>query len=77
MIKITDQLHHWFAENNIPTDGLTMVLNFQDSNAAVRFDAALRKELGALMMPAETKLDLHKEFEMNGIKVLIESPAHS
>ncbi len=78
MINPTRALGRWFVQNNIPTDGLTVILNFQDANAAARFDAALLREIEALRIDHRSKLaEILSEFEMNGIKVKVESPIHT
>jgi hypothetical protein len=76
MINRTHELQHWFAQHNIPTDGLTLILNFQDRDAAYRFDCALNQELQPLQMATNPVSFDTREFQMNGVKVKIESPLH-
>jgi hypothetical protein len=76
MIKTTAQLLRWFSENDIPTDGFTLILNFQDAKAGSRFDAAIRRETDPLCGPSSNPLDLRRQFKMNGLSVKIESPIH-
>jgi hypothetical protein len=77
MIHTTKQLLRWFSENDIPTEGFTLILNFQDAKAGSRFEAAMRREAGELISPTTSKpLDLFREFQMNGLKVKVESPLH-
>jgi hypothetical protein len=75
MITPTYVLRHWLAENNIHILGLTVTLHFQNARDGARFDAALRRELGSLKEEARRQV-LLSEFEMNGIKVKVESPIH-
>ncbi len=75
MHRVYERLLHWFAENNIPTDSLTVILNFRDRNAAAHFDMALRRSLDPITDQITPTLDL-REFELMGIKTKIESPLH-
>jgi hypothetical protein len=76
MDKVFHALHRWFAERDIDTRDLTVILNFGDRQAAVRFDMALRKDIEKLTDQGPVdKIDI-RQFEMMGIKVKLESPVH-
>ena len=72
-----DALTRWFAERNISTNSLTVILNFTDRDAAVRFDAAMQRDLEAVILhTAGKQLDV-RTFEVIGVKVRVESPVHT
>ena len=77
MIRMTNALRQWFEENNIPTEGLTLILNFQDAEGGVRFDSAMRREVDRLQLTFVPFPALFDRFKLNGIKVKVESPVHS
>ena len=71
-----DALSRWFEQRLIPTDSLTVILNFSDRNAAVLFDMAMQRDLESVVLKTQEKwLDL-RSFEVLGIRVKVESPAH-
>jgi hypothetical protein len=79
MSEITRLLHRWFEEHKIPSEGFTLVLNFQGVDAAIRFDCALRHELSMTSFiagkPHPDRLNLAR-LTMNGVRIQIESPMH-
>ncbi len=79
MIEVTGKLNRWFAEHNIPTDGLTLILNFRDAKAAERFDLALNRELASVAMNwgnPNPQWVITTNFKINGIEMKVESPIH-
>lgn len=78
MLKPLHALSHWLAEHNIDDGRLTVILNFSDREAAVRFEAAVIRELEPLMfIQSKSKpLNIAGGFEVHGIKVKVESPVH-
>lgn len=76
---VTGRLKAWLEANQIPVDGLTVILNFRDSDAAARFDWVLNKELEAFAMAwsqAPGQWTVTTNFKMNGLSMKVESPIH-
>jgi hypothetical protein len=73
-VRVMSALSVYCHENNIAVESLSLILNFRNRDAGVRFDAALSRELDKtfVLLPIP---DIRK-FKMMGIDVLVESPAH-
>lgn len=52
-----DGLARWFAEQGISTDRLTVIFNFADRYAAVKFDASVQRDFRGLAQ-SSAHLDL-------------------
>jgi hypothetical protein len=81
MIKIARLIEHYLAEHNIPANGFTVILNWQNASAAAHFDLMLNRELEVLMQsPTGEKTGLHgldiRDFTLHGIHFKVESPVH-
>lgn len=80
MIRAMAELRRWFAEHRIPTEGLTVILNFQDAMPAARFDAAVRHEFSGLMFRLDAKeaprMGPVDRLLVMEIDVRVESPIH-
>jgi hypothetical protein len=74
-IQVADMLRRYFAEHNISTDGLTVILNFTDRESGARIDAALNREFAEMAMVVKMDRNLTK-FTVYGLEVLLESPVH-
>ena len=73
---VMDALHNYFRSRGISTEGLTVILNMTDRNAAIALDSYLQRELSTgIKQPINFRLDVRK-FELCGLKVHIESPVH-
>jgi hypothetical protein len=80
MRELTAVIGHYLAQHNIdPKKGFTLILNFQDAMEASKFDMALNRELESYLVAAiggvQKQRDI-SEFQMNGLKVRVESPVH-
>ena len=56
IVEARHALQYWFAERNINTEGLTVILNFQDAQPGVHVDWELKKDLGAMLLPPADQL---------------------
>ena len=75
-IQVTDMLRRYFAEHNINTDGLTVILNFRDRESGARIDAALNREFAEMAIVVKMDRNLTK-LTISGLEVLLESPVHA
>ena len=75
MVELAAAIERYFAERNIPTYGLTVILNFQDFQSAAKLDAAVNREFCEMVMNGGPDLDL-TNFKVRGINMKIESPVH-
>ena len=82
MIELTWLLQAYFAEHNIDPSHFTLGLKFEDPAEAYKLSIALKREITPLMMnfasadlAGPSAID-RGSFEMNGLKVEIESPLH-
>lgn len=74
--EVVYSVYRYFGERNIPMDGLTIIINLTDKNAAARLDSELKKEIAPYMPSDEqNKIDI-RTLKIRGISVKIESPLH-
>jgi hypothetical protein len=79
MQKIFAQFYSWFASRNIPTEGITITLQFRDGRVAEHFVFELNRDLSEALMFPMTEWDKRQgadKFQIYGIHAKIESPAH-
>ena len=74
--SVVHSLGMWFAERDIPTDHLTLILNVAERHAAARLDAYVSAELNDPLVLASTQVIDTARFTMRGINIKIESPLH-
>ena len=79
MNEITHLIGRWFAEHNIDATGFTLILNFTEPRPAAHVEVTLAREIASsayvMLPPGSVNLDMRR-FQMNGIKVQLESPVH-
>ena len=73
---IAHEIKMYFGDRNIPTEGLTVILQVPTASAAAQIDYAIADELtemvGTAQPPTPTRI-----FEIEGIKFLIVGPMHA
>jgi hypothetical protein len=70
-------LQRWFAERNLPTESLTLILNFREADEAGAFDCVLRHDGEIHRMIPYKSIDDLQNFTVRGLKIRIESPLHA
>ena len=59
--SIVHSLRAWFAERDIPLNGLTLIINMQNKDQAARFDFELNREFGEhTWVPPNFYVDIRK-----------------
>jgi low affinity Fe/Cu permease len=69
LTEVSYNFRRWFAQHNIPTKSVVLIINVSDRDAAARLDAAIKEEI----FPHETDT---QNMEIQGIEILVESPLH-
>lgn len=71
------ELAHFFARHNIETDGLTIILNIGDREAAARLDYAIKSSFKAYELYPGGPVGDIRQFQLRGVKFKVESPLHA
>lgn len=74
--QVVNELSAWFARERIEMGDLTVIINFKSADPAIQFDMSVRREFEPLLVQKNGTFDI-REFQLMGIKFLVESPVHT
>jgi hypothetical protein len=66
-------MYGWLRSNNIPVEGVRLVLSFPDAESKARAEMVIAREMQAMMRWAGQYQPDLKQFEMHGMDMRLES----
>ena len=74
MVQVAEMVRRYFAERNIPTNGMTVVLDFSDLQPWAQADAAISRELRGLNREPQSISARLPNLKIAGMSFRLEGP---